>query len=346
MGAHVRLGQEPTAITQNKFFFLPLLVISILTLVFWAQPAFAHEPPVILPTQLDFDASKAPKKCNDEDSFRTILSAWVPLKLLREDAERRLVVRIVWSATGGKRADVSLVDAQGVVVAEQHTPYAPTTECYKVLWEVARGAAKMLGAFEPPPPKEPMTCPTCPPASPIKSPSVSPTLQCPTCPRPISLLPTPPRFFVGLGAFVGSGIFSELRSGPQVLFGLAPLSRLPQVQLELESSWTSQSIDSVRVQAIPVIGSACWVRGIVRFCGGLALTILSSNQFPNQESRMLGPNVRMGAELFERGQLSIRADVFGRVAARQNSIGVKNEPLDRVLPFTAGMAVMGMWAAD
>lgn len=319
----------------------------MLTLVFWAQPAFAHEPPVILPTRLDFDSSKAPKKCNDEEGFRGNLLAWVPADVLRAEAERRLIVRIAWSATGGKRADVSLVGAQGVVLAERHTPYATTTECFKVLWEVARDAAKILGAFEPPPPKEPVICPPSPYVPPGPS-----CPQCPSCPRfrlptpTILLSPAPPRFFVGLGAFVGSGIFSELGAGPVGLVGFVPFRHLPQAQLELESSWTTQFIDSVRVQAIPVIGSACWVRGIVRFCGGFAATILFSNQLPNQESHLFGPNIHFGTELFHRGSLSIRADVFGRVAAYRKSFGAKNEILDRVLPFMAGVAMMGMWAGD
>lgn len=239
--AHEGTRPDRTAITKNKFLFLKLCVTSILSVMCRVQPALAHDPPAIQPTQLDFDASSAPKKCRDDVSFRLILDAWVPPKLLREDAERRLVVRIQSSSTGGKRADVSLIDGEGVVVAERHTSYTAKMECHKVLWETAYDAARVLGAFEPPPPKEPIRCPICPL-----------TISCPTCPvcptcrqlrvpAPIMpLSPAPVRFFAGLGGFVSSGIFSELRAGPVVLLGLVPFRRLPQVHLEWETSWTTQ----------------------------------------------------------------------------------------------------------
>ena len=99
----------------------------------FAKPAFAHDAPVILPARLDFDASHAPKNCNDPDGFRSLLGAWVPADALRDQAERRLIVRIQSSSTGGKQADVSLVDGEGAVLTERHTPYAVKVECYKVL---------------------------------------------------------------------------------------------------------------------------------------------------------------------------------------------------------------------
>lgn len=350
--AHEGTRPERTAITKNKFYFLPLLASTMLTLGFWAQPAFAHEPPEILPTQLDFDASPAPKKCNDEESFRRILGAWVGAELLREDAERRLVVRIASSAKGGKRADVSLVDAQGVVVAERHTPYLRTTECHKVLWEVAYHAATMLGAFEATPPKEPIACPTCPPIQPTPPRSLErrlPTFAPLRLPVPtIPLSPAPPRFFVGLGAFVGSGIFEKLNAGPRMLLGFVPFRRFTQIHLEWETSWTAQTFQSVRVQAVPLVGSACWVRGIVRFCGGVATTILVSNEISKYDSLhvMFGPNVLMGTEFFNHGPFSIRADVFGRVAIAERTFGLATTARQEAVPFNAGVALMAFAASD
>ncbi|HRI65258.1 MAG TPA: hypothetical protein PK156_13510 [Polyangium sp.] len=268
---------------------------------------------------------------------------------LRDDAERRLDVRIRWTSTGGKRADVSLVDARGVTLAERHTPYANATECHKVLWAVARDAAKILGAFEPPPPKEPVTCPapqpcvSCPPARPC---ATFPPLRL-TTPAP-TLSPAPYRSFIGIGGFVGSGIFSKLGGGPYILLGYAPSRRLSQLHVEFEGSWTSQTSQSIREHSIPLVGSLCWVQGIVRFCGGFSTSVFFSNQPPeNDELRlMLGGNFRVGTELLSHGPFSIRADVFGRLAFAQRRFGKATVALDEPTPFAAGVAVIGVWAFD
>lgn len=347
--AHAGQGHQPIAITQNKFLFLKLFIAVVLSLAFGAQSAFAHDPPVILPTRLDFDASQASKNCNDQDGFRSILGSWVPVDVLRDDAERRLIVSIQSSARGSKRADVSLVDERGVTVAERHTPYATTHECYKVLWAVARDAAKMLGAFEPPPPKEPVVCPaspacaSCPPPRPCFT--VSSLRR--TTPTP-TVVPTPYRSFIGLGGFVGSGIFSEMAGGPSVLLGFSPSTRLSQMHIELHAAWTSQTSQSIRLHSIPLDTSLCWIRGIVQFCGGLSTTFLFTNQsFTRDELQfMLGGNLRLGTELFRHGSFAIRADIFGRlhIAPRQFAqvLGVMDEPT----PFAGGVAVMGVWAFE
>lgn len=354
--AHTGLGHEPTSLTQNSFFFLKLLAPTALSLAFSAQPAFAHDPPVIAPTQLDFDAAHAPKNCNDPDRFGTILNAWVPDTVFRTDAERRLVVRIRWSATGGKRTDASLVDAQGVVLAERHKSYSVKTECDKVLWETAHDAAEILGAFEPPPPKEPVVCPI--PSAPLPSEPVPdpPALPCPTCPPlklptpTITLSPAPYLSSIGLGAFVGTGIFSELNGGPIALLDVALSPRLPYLHVEFESSWTSQSSPSsaMRLHSIPLVSSLCWLRGNVRFCGGLATTIFYANQSPaHDELRlMLGPNFRMGTELFVHDRFSIHADIFGRYALAQRRFGTATVAPDEPTPFAGGLAVLGVWGVD
>ena len=323
--------------------------MSVLSLASGAQPAFAHDPPIIAPTRLDFDASHAPKNCNDIDSFRSILGAWVPATVLRDDAERRLIVRIRWSSTGGKRADISLVDAQGVTLADRRTLYATATECYKVLWTVASHAALILGAFEPPPPKEPATCPAPQPSAPCP-----PARPCPTFPPLRLTTPAPTlspalyRSFIGIGGFVGSGIFSKLGGGPYLLVGYAPLRRLSQLHVELEGAWTSQTSQSIREHSIPLVGSLCWVQGIVRFCGGFSTTVFFSNQSPeNNDLRvMLGGNFRVGTELFSQGPFSIRADVFGRFAFVQRRFGKATVALDEPTPFAAGVAVLGGWGFD
>ena len=346
--AHGGTGHQPTSITPIGFTFYLLLAMATLSLVFWAQPAFAHNPPVIAPTRLEFDAPRAPKNCNDVTSFTSILSTLTPREVLRNDADRRLVVHIHWSSTGSKRADVSLIDAQGVTVAERHTPYAAKTECYKVLWEIAHDAAEILGAFEPPPQKEPASCPACPPSAPC--PPVSP---CPAYP-PLQLaalkiaLPPMLHSFVGLGVFVGSGIFSKLGAGPYFLLGMVPSPRLSQLNVEFEGAWTSQTSESLRMHSVPLVGSLCWVRGIVRFCGGFATTISFSNQSPPNDplQLMFGGNFRVGTELFNHGPLSIRADVFGRFAFAERRFGAATVTLEQPTPFAAGLAVMGAWSFD
>ncbi len=243
--------------------------------------------------------------------------------------------------------DVSVVDAQGAVRAERHNVYPATTECHKVLYDTAYDAAEMLGAFEPPPPKEPVTCPVALP------PPVPPAPPCPRCPPtppfklpPFTLPSTSPRFFIGLGAVVGSGIVSKLGAGPLILLGFVPSQRLPQLHVEFEGSWTSQMVESTRWHAIPLVGSLCWVRDNVRFCGGVATTIVFSNQLPNHESRVFGANFRVGTELFNRGPFLIRADVFGRVALAQRTFGGTINMLDEASPVTGGVAVIGGWALD
>lgn len=345
--AHVGREHQRTAITKNNFFFFNLVVAVVLGIAFVAQPASAQDAHIILPTQLVFDASHAPKKCNDQDGFRSILGAWVPPDVLREDAERRLIVHIESSARGGKRADVSLVDGQGIVLAERHTPYTAKEECYKVLWAVARDAAKMLGAFEPPPPKEPVPAPVCAPCASCPQPRPCPTFPPLRLTMP-TLLPTPSRSFIGFGGFFGSGIFSEISGGPSLVLGFVPSRRLSQMHIEVDVAWTSQTLQSIRVHSIPLDASLCWVRGIVRFCGGLSTTILFSNQsYTNNELHvLLGGNLRVGTELFNRGPFSIRADVFGRLMVAPQSLGNPLGVTDEPTPFAGCVAVMALWAFD
>lgn len=325
-------------------------------LAFFAQSAFAHDQPVIIPTRLDFDAAHAPKKCNDREKFLIVLNAWVPDEVFRDDAQRHLTVRIRWSSTGGKRVDVALVDAQGVTVVEGHTSFGAKQECHEVLWGTALDVAKMLGAFEPPPPKDPLRCPPPappPPQEPALCPSPPPSpafppLRPPTQPR--ALFPAPYSSFIGIGPFVATGIYSELNGGPMLLLGVLPWRRFPHWNVEFEGSWTSQSSPSsaMRMHSVPVVGSLCWVEGNIRFCGGLATTISFSNQSPPNDEwhLMFGGNIRVGTELFRHGPFSIRADVFGRFAWTERGFGLAVGALDTPAPFAAGVAVMGVASFD
>lgn len=320
---------------------------TLLSPAFLEQPAWAHDPPVILPTRLDFNASQAPKNCNDPEGFKSILNAWVPATVFADDAQRQLIVRISTNATGGKQVDVSLVDALGAVLAERRASHSVKTECYFALSRAARDAAEILGAFEPPPPKEPMTCPaapSCPTCPPIMPTSTGSTLR--VTPPTLQISPPAPRFFVGIGAFVGSGMYSELGGGPLMLLGFVPFGHVPQLHLEFEGGWTSQWIDSIRMQAIPLVGSGCWVRGAVRFCFGFATTNVFSNQLSNHEVRLFGPNVRLGTELFHGRYYSIRADVFGRVVLAQHTFGSASGTLNGAPPLSGGVAVIASRSFD
>jgi hypothetical protein len=163
----------------------------------------------------------------------------------------------------------------------------------------------------------------------------------------------PYRSYIGIGAVVSSGISSELGFGPYMMLGFVPSRRLSQLHIEFEGSWTSQSSpssttsESIRLHSIPLVGSFCWVRGIVRFCGGLATTIFFSNQssINNELHVMFGGNFRVGTELFVRGPFSIRADVFGRIAFAQRWFA-NGVAFDGATPFAAGLAVLGAWSFD
>ena len=305
---------------------------------------------MLLPTRLDFDASRAPKKCNDVEGFRSILSAWMNVRQLHDDAERRLVVRIRRSSSGGKQADISLVDAQGGTEGERHEDFAADAECHFVLWRTALNAATILGAFEPPPPpKQPVPCPVFSPC-----PLYPPPVPCPAClplrqsPPTMTHLPPPYRSFTAIGAFVSSGIYSAFNVGPQVMLGFIPSRHLPDLHIEFEGAWTSQSSpssmtsESIRLHSVPLVGSFCWVRGIVRFCAGLSSTIFLLNQSSDNAPLhiMFGANFRVGTELFTRGPSFIRADVFGRIAFAERTFGKAMVALDDATPFAAGLAVM------
>jgi len=159
---------------------------------------------------------------------------------------------------------------------------------------------------------------------------------------------------MGIGALVSSGIHSELGFGPYLLLGFVPWRGLSHVHVEFEGTWTSQSSpsfttsESMRLHSIPLVGSLCLVRGIVRFCGGLATTIFFSNESAaNDELHLvLGGNFRVGTEFHIHGPFSIRADVFGSVAFAQRRFGKATMALDEPTPFAAGLAVTAAWSFD
>lgn len=208
----------------------------------------------------------------------------------------------------------------------------------------------MLGAFEPPPPKQPVVVPKSLPLPP-KEAAPCPSAHPPATnspPTPLALLPTPYRSFIGLGGFAGPGIFLQVVGGPVLLLGFIPSHRLSQMHIELAGSWALHTSHTAQVHSIPLDGSLCWVPGVVRFCSGVSTTIFSSNQSAKQDESifLFGANLRVGTELFHRGPFAIRADIFGRVTFAPPHFGQALGVIDEPDAIAGGVAVIGMRAFD
>lgn len=165
-------------------------------------------------------------------------------------------------------------------------------------------------------------------------------------PRRIRL---PPSFFVQHHQHQDRKLqhFSKLITGLSLLFGFVPSSRLSPMHIEFKSSWTSQTLQSIRALH-PIDASFCWVQRIVRFCGGLSTTILFSNPSRTNDELhfQLGGNLRIGTELFHHGPFSIRADIFGRAVLARRPLGKTLGVTDEPTPFAGGVAVMGVRSFD
>lgn len=220
---HGTKGCERTGNTKAHRTFFVFFVI--LVLVVPVEPAFAHDAPTLLPTKLEFDATQAPKTCNDSVEFRWLLVRWVPPTVWTDDAARRLSVHIQRTKGGGKQVDVALVDSDGMMLADDHKAYSAQAECHKVLSETAQVSARLLGALEPPPPRQPLACPVCPPPQPQSDPA-KPLQRAPHIPsatvRPLARLPNP---LLAGASHERASVFA----GPAVLVSPGGLS--PSVQL-------------------------------------------------------------------------------------------------------------------
>jgi len=133
-----------------------------------------------------------------------------------------------------------------------------------------------------------------------------------------------------------------------MLLGFVPSRHSSALSIEFEGAWTAHTLQSKRVHSIPLVGSLCWVRGIVRFCGGLASTLSISNQSSENDALhwVIGGNFRVGTELFNHGPFSIRADVFLRSAFIQRRFGKTTAAVEEASPLAGGLAIMGLWAFD
>ncbi len=362
--AHAQLGYKASGIAKKTFVKMIFPVTLVLGLGLPARPARAHDAPAIAPTRLEFDATQAPKNCNDQPAFKSILANWVPHEVLSAEANRRLTVRIRRSPTGGKLADLTLTDETGAQLGRDHKSFAGKTECYKVLYETAQEAANLLGAFEKPPAPEPVTCPVCPapPASVEPARALSPSAP----PLPIApILPALPkawiaprpdrRAFIGAGVFLGTGIMPDAVLGPHFSLGFVPSPHSPRIQVELDGAWTMQNLrltnapGSMPVHVIPIFGSLCYSRYVLRICSGLATTFYQAKRQdlgPGQdELRMaLAGFLRMGTEFEIAAPFSIRLDAFAQVRFWQRTFGEELARLDTLNPVAFGAAAMGVWS--
>jgi hypothetical protein len=335
---------------KKSFVMFTFFVMVVLSVVLPVQTTYALDAPTIAPTQLDFDASQAPKGCNDKATFRYLLGNLIVKEVLSPQADRQLIVRIRRSPTGGKRADLTLVDAVGTTIDQDHKKFAGNTECYKVLYELARAAAKLLGAFDKPPPPEPCpTCPTCPPPPAPAKPEPCPTSLTPATQPSRFVLPAPlnHRVSFGAGVFLGMTTKPEARPGPYVALSVVPFSRVPDFRLEFDGAWVPRPA----LQTVPAFVSLCHAHHGLRLCGGLATTFLSIEPLhdaPQTDTlhMTLAGSLRIGTEFVIAGPVSIRADVFTLVRFTERTFGPVLAKLDTLSAFGAGAVAMAVWSLE
>lgn len=112
-----------------------------------AWPKFAHAEQVDTPPhRVEFSVSPGLQKCNEYDSFYGIITNWVTIPSIDPTAKRKLVITIKRLSDGGKKVDLSLLDMEGIQVGGESHAYAPSEECFKVLYWTAFDAAKLLRA--------------------------------------------------------------------------------------------------------------------------------------------------------------------------------------------------------
>ena len=272
------------------------------------------------------------------------LQNWVPREALVLESDRKLVVRIHRTPTGAKVSDVSLLDATGATVAEEHEPFDSRTACHKVLYDTARDAAKLLGAFEKPPAPAPIVCPTC--AACAACPEPKP------CPIPIAARPgamtaatsTEPlrRAFVGGGMSIGTGIAEQAALGPLLMFGFVPSKHSPRLHLELMGGWTLQTVRELRLQTVPISGLMCYLRNEFRFCGGMTSTFLSTSD--DDLGIAMAGTMRLGTEFDIVGHWSMRVDGYVLANFWQRTFGKETAALDDAHRLAAGFAALAVWA--
>ncbi|MBK9265486.1 MAG: hypothetical protein IPM54_37580 [Polyangiaceae bacterium] len=313
--------------------------------------AFAHDPPTIAPTRLDFDTQQPLTRCNDLATFEALLANWVSANVLIPDADRRLAVHIRRSPMGGALVDMTLVDAAGATLAEYHESFTSRTECHKVLYDSARAAARLLGAFEKPPPSEP--CPKHPPPPPPPEPPPPEPAPSPICPDP---LPPPPevdapppivhRFHLGVGALLGMGAAPTQWLGPLFSLGFVPSSRVPHLRIEIDAALAMPTSNAFRSDMIPLFGSICHAPSALRLCGGLATMFFVGESGHGTMPTTLAASMRVGTEFRIAGPASLRVDAFALVPLGERAFDHRLGMLAGLHALTAGASLMGVWSFE
>lgn len=365
---HDEIGREPIGILKKSSTHRTIYLAVAMLAGLPVRTAVADDAPTLAPTRLEFDATSAPKNCNDDVTFGQLLTKWAPALVVTPDADRRLVVRIRRAPAGEKLVDVTLTDAAGTTVAEHRKRFAATAECHKVLYDTAFKAAKLLGAHEEPPPQEPCPAAPPPPEPSPPSPPVEPA-PCPACfavplpplrrrnDTPLQWLPPPSpmrRTFVAGGIFIGMGNGPVPFVGPLVSLGFAPSARVPELRLEIDGAWApyaSLQSSELRGDMIPLFGSLCYAPSALRLCSGLVTTFFlvdRSRVAPENDTAHLtvAASLRLGAEFEIAEPFSIRLDAFALVPLWGQMFGNEMRTLDDENSFAAGGVVMGVWSFE
>lgn len=304
--------------------------MTCISLLFLPQSVFADDTPRIPPARLDFKAERVPSKCKDRRTFDYIIRDWLPAAQWQDDADRTLTVRIHPGPNGARVSDVTLVDAVGAILAEEHETFGMTTECHKVLYDTARSAARLMGAFNPPPPPEPCPttspCPECPPCS--LPHTEAPVPVCPACRNdalPEKLAPDPMhwrRSFFGAGVGGGNGMSPALVAGPRVFGGFSPFRQVRRFELEWSVAWLSGGQTAPNDHAVPMTVSACYWPYVFRVCSGFASTVMQANAGGDERSSMsMAGSLRFGVEARVAGPLSLRGEIEMLWTVWQRSFG-------------------------
>jgi hypothetical protein len=359
--AHDAQGCKPIEISKASSTVLPFFLTLALAAVLPPRAAFAHDAPAISPTRLEFDASQAPKSCNDQLEFESILANWVPREVMSSEADRRLVVRIRRSPMGVKSVGVMLLDAAGKTLDEHRERFDARLECYRVLYKTALASANLLGAFKKPPPAEPCpACPVCPSCRPPPREERARFLaSTPPPPRMIMPLQSPTlppmrRAFLGAGVFLGMGVRLAQAFGPQISLGFVPLARVPHLHIEIEGAWAPNALSKSSVlprDMIPLFSSLCYAPSALRLCSGLVTTFFLAegpHSTPENDAlhMTLAASLRLGMEFEVAGPFSIRLDGFTLMRFWGRSYGSELAAVDHLNPFAAGMAAMGVWSFE
>ena len=101
------------------------------------------------PHRLDFAVTPGLPLCNDEEAYRAILTNWIPIQSLNPTVARKIVVRMKALRGGGKKVELTLLDAEGQTAETETHEYPPDEECFRILYWAAFDTLKLLKRVTP-----------------------------------------------------------------------------------------------------------------------------------------------------------------------------------------------------